>query len=70
MTNIEKTFKDNFIKLRVNRGISCHALAKMLNVDHKYCYNIENYNKHINPTFEFLEKVSEFYNIQVSELFK
>ncbi len=70
MTSTEKKFKDNFIKYRAEKGISCYTLAKLLNTDHKYCYNIENYDKHVNPTFEFLEKVADFYNIQVSELFK
>lgn len=70
MTKTEIIFKNNLIFLRTQREISAYRVATDLKIDKGYYYRLENMNKSQSPTYELLEKLADYYGLEVYELFK
>lgn len=70
MTNTEIKFKKNLKSLRESSGLSGYKTAQNMNIDRGYYYKLESLNKSQSPTYEMLEKIAEYYKIEVYELFK
>lgn len=70
MTETEKIFKRNLISLREGRGLSKYAAANFMKIGMTYYRGLEDMSKHKSPSYELLEKIARFYEIEVYELFK
>lgn len=69
ITRTESKLKGNIRRLRECQMISSYRLAKEAGIEKSYYYRLEKENYHVQPTFEVLEKLANYYNIQVFELF-
>jgi len=70
MTETEKILKKNLILLREGKGLTRYQLAKEMQVNRTYYYKMERMDISQSPTYNMLEKIANFYNIEVYELFK
>lgn len=69
MTETEKLFKQNLCILRESKGLSRYNICTVLKIDNSYYNRLENLERSVSPTFELLEKIADFYNIKVCDLF-
>lgn len=65
LTTSEIFFKKNLAFLRGLAGLSKRQLLLHLDVDKTYYYKLESLEKHMSPSFEWLEVIADFYGIDV-----
>lgn len=73
MGNVTKTeliMKANLRKLREGKKLTPYAFAKQAGIDPAMYYRLEDNDYHNRCTFEFLEKLAAYCNIEVWELLK
>lgn len=66
----EVIFKNNLKRLREEKGISRYAAAAELHMDRKYYYSLESQERHINPGFEKMELLADYYGVSAADLLK
>ena len=69
MTETEKAFKKNLVKLRESKGLSRYNISTILKIDYSYYNRLENMDKSTSPSFELLEKIANYYELRVADLF-
>jgi transcriptional regulator with XRE-family HTH domain len=66
MTIVNKTFSENLIRIRKQKGISQKELAEMTGISARMIYH---YEKHVtNPPLEKIEIIAEALNVNISDL--
>lgn len=68
----EKIFKENLKRLRKSRPgcINKTQAAKEIGISQAYYNKLESNTTHKQPSFEVMEKIAAYYNIEVHELIK
>ncbi len=70
ITTTEFIFKSNLRNLRLSAQLTKSATAKNLGISNAHYHSLENINKHTTPSFDVIERITQYYNIAASELFK
>lgn len=65
LTPSEVYFKKNLAFLRGLTGLTKNRLVKYLDVDRTYYYKLEDFEKHMSPSFEWFEVIADFYDLDV-----
>lgn len=65
LTPSEVDFKKNLAFLRGLTGLTKNQLIIYLDVDRSYYYKLEDFKKHMSPSFEWFEILADFYGLDV-----
>lgn len=60
---------NNLQVLRNNKGKSINAVAEEMSITYSYLHALEDVNVSKNPSMDILDRLSEYYNIEIYELF-
>jgi len=72
ITTTEKIFKENIKRLRKSKPgcINKTQAAKEIGISQAYYNKLESTTTHKQPSFEVMEKIASYYNIEAHELIK
>lgn len=60
---------NNLKVLRTNKEKSINAVAEEMQLTYSYLHALEDINVNKNPSMEILDRLSEYYGVEVYELF-
>lgn len=65
----KERFAINLQALRKNKGLNKHQASQEMNIAYSYLTDLERTDGKKNPSFETIDKIAKYYNVDIYELF-